>query len=90
MHILNELESDTTLDAATLFSTLTASYLAETRERTGPVSTPRSPDELAARFDEAMPQLGRPLAEVVQRLRDEVLPDCNRLYHPRYAGYFRE
>jgi L-2,4-diaminobutyrate decarboxylase len=23
----------------------------------------------------------------VARLRDEVLPDCNRLYHPRYAGH---
>jgi L-2,4-diaminobutyrate decarboxylase len=87
MDILSELETDTTLDAATLFSTLAASYLAETRDGKGPVSTPRSNDELAARFDEPMPQTGKPLAEVVQRLRDEVLPDCNRLYHPRYAGH---
>src|SRR5256885_17216035 len=34
-----------------------------------------------------MPRDGKPLADVVARLRDEVLPDCNRLYHPRYAGH---
>ena len=30
---------------------------------------------------------GRPIAEIVARLRDEVLPDCNHLYHPRYIGH---
>lgn len=69
------------------FATLTADYLAQTRTGTGPVSTPRSAAELAARFDEPMPRVGRPLADVVARLRDEVIPDCNRLYHPRYAGH---
>jgi L-2,4-diaminobutyrate decarboxylase len=85
--ILAELEADTTLDAAMLFAALVAGYLADTRTGDGPVSTPRTPAELAARFDEPIPQDGSPLADVVRRLRDEVLPDCNRLYHPRYAGH---
>jgi L-2,4-diaminobutyrate decarboxylase len=34
-----------------------------------------------------MPMQGAPLAAVATRLRDEVIPDCNRLYHPRYAGH---
>ena len=85
--ILADIESDMSLDAAMHFTTLAAAYLADTRTGDGPVSTPRSAAELAARFDEPMPLTGRPLREVVDRLRDEVLPDCNRLYHPRYAGH---
>ncbi|NUO40096.1 MAG: aspartate aminotransferase family protein [Gemmatimonadaceae bacterium] len=86
-HILAALESDMELDAALRFTTLTAEYLSATRSGDGPVSTPRSNAELAARFDEPMPLDGRPLSEVIARLRDDVLPDCNRLYHPRYVGH---
>jgi L-2,4-diaminobutyrate decarboxylase len=85
--ILAAIESDASLDAAMQFAALTSAYLAETRTGEGPVSTGRSSSELAARFDEPMPLDGRPLDEVVARLRDDVLPDCNRLYHPRYAGH---
>ena len=85
--ILTDLEDDMSLEAATLFSTLAAAYLADTRTGDGPVSSPRSPAELAARFDEPVPLTGRPLREVAARIRDEVIPDCNRLYHPRYAGH---
>src|SRR6476619_5642645 len=79
--------TDPTLASATEFATLAATYLADTRTGDGPVSTPRTSAELAARFDEPMPTDGQPLADVVARLRDDVLPDCNRLYHPRYAGH---
>jgi L-2,4-diaminobutyrate decarboxylase len=85
--LLAELESDMSLDVGAQFAALTARYLADTRTGDGPVSTPRSPAELAARFDEPLPRDGRPMAEVIARLRDEVIPDCNRLYHPRYAGH---
>ena len=85
--ILSALESDASLASATEFVTLAATYLADTRTGDGPVSTPRTSAELAARFDEPMPMDGQPLADVVARLRDDVLPDCNRLYHPRYAGH---
>ncbi|HUQ45911.1 MAG TPA: pyridoxal-dependent decarboxylase [Gemmatimonadaceae bacterium] len=85
--ILAQFESDAQLDAAMQFTALTAAYLAETRTASGPVSTRRTPAELAARFDEPVPESGRPLHDVIARLRDEVIPDCNRLYHPRYAGH---
>jgi L-2,4-diaminobutyrate decarboxylase len=85
--ILAELEADTALDAAAQLVTLAARYLADTRTGEGPVSTACTTSELLARFDEPLPREGRPLAEVAARLRDEVLPDCNRLYHPRYVGH---
>jgi L-2,4-diaminobutyrate decarboxylase len=85
--LLSELESDMSLEVGAEFAALTAGYLADTRTGNGPVSSPRSPAELAARFDEPLPLEGRPIAEVIARLRDEVIPDCNRLYHPRYAGH---
>ena len=85
--ILSELDTDTRAEAAALFTQLAVAYLAETRSGEGPVSTGLAPDEIAARFDEPMPRGGMPLARVVERLRDEVLPDCNRLYHPRYVGH---
>jgi L-2,4-diaminobutyrate decarboxylase len=85
--ILSALESDASLASATQFATLAATYLSDTRTGDGPTSSPRSATELAARFDEPMPMEGRPLHDVVARLRDEVIPDCNHLYHPRYAGH---
>lgn len=84
---LAPLERDSTLQAATLFTTLAADYLAATRDRSGPVSTALTSSEIAARFDEPVPLDEMPLEAVAARLRDQVLPDCNRLYHPRYAGH---
>src|SRR5690348_13565514 len=85
--ILAELEADMGGDAAALFTALAVEYFATTRTGDGPVSTSRSAAELAARFDEPMPRQGKSLAEVARRLRDEVIADCNHLYHPRYAGH---
>ena len=84
---LAPLERDSSLQAATLFTTLAADYLAATRDRSGPVSTALSSSEIAERFDEPVPLDELPLEAVAARLRDQVLPDCNRLYHPRYAGH---
>lgn len=85
--ILAQLEADMSRDAAALFTALAVEYLETTRAGEGPVSTSRSAADLAARFAEPMPQQGKPLAEVTRRLRDEVIADCNHLYHPRYAGH---
>ena len=85
--LLESLEHDCSLDAATLFTELAAEYLAGTRTGEGPVSTPLTSSEIAERFDEPVPLDGMPLDAVVERLRTQVLPDCNRLYHPRYAGH---
>src|SRR5512147_2447175 len=80
--LLALLERDMSLETATHFTALAAQYLADTRDRESAVSTVRSSDEIAERFDEPIPLEG-----IVARLRDDVLPDCNRLYHPRYAGH---
>ena len=85
--VTGPLERDIGLDAATLFTSLAAEYLASTRDGTGPVSTSLSSSEIAERFDEPLPLDGMPLDAVAARLRDQVLPDCNRFYHPRYAGH---
>jgi glutamate/tyrosine decarboxylase-like PLP-dependent enzyme len=87
LDFLGILERDMSLECATHFTALAAHYLADTRERDGTVSTSRSSDEIAERFDEPIPLDAQPLETVVARLRDDVLPDCNRLYHPRYAGH---
>ena len=86
-HVTAPLERDTGLDAATLFTSLAAEYLAATRDGSGPVSTSLSSSEIAERFDEPLPLDGMSLERVAARLRDQVLPDCNRFYHPRYAGH---
>ncbi|MBA3670768.1 MAG: pyridoxal-dependent decarboxylase [Gemmatimonadaceae bacterium] len=87
MTILSELNSDSTATAASLFTALAVEYLDETAARRGPVSTALVSADIAERFDEPLPRGGRPLAEVVGRLRRDVMSDANRLYHPRYAGH---
>jgi L-2,4-diaminobutyrate decarboxylase len=42
---------------------------------------------LARRFDEPVPRVGRPLADVLARLDRDVLADVNRLSHPMYLGH---
>lgn len=85
--ILGELERDAGADAAAAFVELATRYYAETREGRGPVSTGCTADQIAARFDEPLPVRPRPLGDVVARLERDVLPDCNRLLHPRAMGH---
>jgi hypothetical protein len=68
------LERDMSLETATHFTALAAQYLADTREREGTVSTGRSSDEIAERFDEPIPLDAQPLDAIGARLRDYVLP----------------
>jgi L-2,4-diaminobutyrate decarboxylase len=86
-NILNELDSDMTPESAAQFTTLVVDYLSSTRDGAGPVSTPLSSAEISDRFDEPLPLHGAPLSVVAGRLRDEVMSDANRLYHPRAAGH---
>jgi L-2,4-diaminobutyrate decarboxylase len=85
--ILSEIEADTSAEAGEQFVRLVARYYDETRRGEGPVSTSRAPEELAARFDEPLPNDGRPLGDVVARLERDMLPDINRLFHPMYVGH---
>ena len=85
--LLADLEHDSGADAAAAFARTVVEYLAEARTGSGRVSTALTPGELAARFDEPLPIGGRALADVLARLAVDVLPDCNRLTHPRAMGH---
>ena len=85
--VLRELEADALPPAAEALVSIATDYLAETRSGDGPVSTPLTPRELADLFEEPLPRRGRPLAEVAERLRREVVPASNRLCHPRSMGH---
>ena len=85
--LLADLEHEAGADTAAALTRLVAEYFADTRTGDGRVSTSFTPAELAARFAEPLPEEGRPLGDVVERLRRDVLPDCNRLTHPRSMGH---
>jgi L-2,4-diaminobutyrate decarboxylase len=85
--VLEELERDTSMEAAAAFARTAASYFTETAAGDGRVSTPASPADLAARFDEPLPDEGMPLGDVLARVERDVLPDSNRLSHPRSMGH---
>jgi L-2,4-diaminobutyrate decarboxylase len=85
--LLSDIERDSSLDAAQSFVALAARYFAETRDGGGRVSTPLAPDDLARRFDEPLPRGPQEIGAVLARLERDVLPDCNRLSHPRSMGH---
>ena len=85
--VLSELEEDALAPAAEAVTRIAVDYFAATRTGEGPVSTPLDAGELARRFDEPLPLKGRPLEEVVERLRGDVVADSNRLCHPRSMGH---
>ena len=85
--VFQGLEEDALAPAAEAFLRVAVDYLAATRRGDGPVSTPLGPADLAKRFDEPLPRAGRPLEEVLSRLRSDVVPDSNQLCHPRAMGH---
>lgn len=85
--VMRELERDATPDAAAQVLVLATDYFDATRRAEGPVSTGVAPNDVAARFDEPMPENGRPLDEVISRVRVQVIADANRLAHPMYMGH---
>jgi L-2,4-diaminobutyrate decarboxylase len=85
--VLTDIEHDMAAEVAGAFARLVAEYFAETGACLGRVSTAHAPAELAVRFDEPLPQRGRPIADVIGRIERDVLTDCNRLTHPRAMGH---
>ena len=65
------LEQDMERDAALPFVDLASRYFLRTRDGSDPVSTALSSTEIAPRFDEALPQNGRPLNEVAARIEQD-------------------
>jgi L-2,4-diaminobutyrate decarboxylase len=85
--VRRELEADADISAAMQIVRLAADYLAASRDPANHVSSVQDQRTLARRFDEPMPMRGLPLEAVVERLRSEVIPDSNWLYHPRAMGH---
>jgi L-2,4-diaminobutyrate decarboxylase len=85
--IVSLLENDCAPEVAREFISLVTEYLADTRDRRTPVTTDLAPPDLARTLAEPLPREGHPVAEVVRRLREDVIPRCNHLYHPRYVGH---
>ena len=82
-----DLEADATAEAGARFVELAAAFLAESAGGNAAVSTATTPASLAARFDEPLPRDGRPLAEVLARVRDDIAAESIRLSHPMYLGH---
>jgi L-2,4-diaminobutyrate decarboxylase len=85
--ILRRIEADADPQVARAFVQLAADYFAQTRARDGRVSTAHTPTGLAERFEEKLPRDGQGIDEIIARLRGDVIPDSNHLFHPRYAGH---
>lgn len=85
--LFDALHADAEPATARRFADLAAAWLGSARRAEGPVSTPRSAAELAARFDEPLPCGVRPLGEVLDRVERDVLADANRLAHPSAMGH---
>ncbi len=85
--IVEELERDMSPEIAAAFTHLAVEYLAQTRDASQRVTTRHTPAELAARFAEPLPRAGRSVADIVARLRTDVIAESNHLSHPRYMGH---
>jgi len=85
--ILSAIEADASRDIAAKFVAIAADYFEQTRRRDDRVSTSSSPSQLARRFDEPLPREAHDVDVVIERLRTQVIPDANHLWHPRYVGH---
>jgi L-2,4-diaminobutyrate decarboxylase len=85
--ILRRIDADADASVGRAFVAIAAEYFDHTRARDSRVSTRHSPAGLAARFDEPMPAEGHAIDEILARIRADVIPESNHLFHPRYVGH---
>jgi len=85
--VFADVEQDAQAPVAEAFARIAVDYFAATRSGEGRVSTALGPEDLARRFDEPLPRSGRPIEDVLERLRRDVIPDSNHLCHPRSMGH---
>src|SRR5689334_11999174 len=85
--ILETIEEDARAEVARQFIDVAAEYFADSRDRSTRASTQCTPVALAERFDEPAPRTGVSVDEIISRIRTQIVPESNHLYHPRYAGH---
>jgi L-2,4-diaminobutyrate decarboxylase len=85
--VFADVEEDARSSVAEAFARIAVEYFAATRTGEGRVSTALGPEDLWHRFDEPLPLHGRPIQDVLDRLRRDVIPDSNHLCHPRSMGH---
>lgn len=85
--VLAELKGDAQAEIAGAFLDLAVGHYAATRSGDAPVSTALAPEQIAELFDEPLPRHGRPVEEVIERLRRDVLAHSNHLTNPRAMGH---
>jgi len=64
---------------------LLSEYLEHVAEK--PLFPDVDPKKLAASFDEPLPRDGAPLGEVIDAVKEKVLPYCVEVNHPGYFGF---
>ena len=70
-----------------MFAALIAGYLDRARSATDPVSTSRTAREIETLLAGPLPEHGTPLAALVRRIADDIIPDSNWLHHPMAMGH---
>ena len=85
--LIAALEGDATPSAASQVISLATTYFESTRRGEGPVSSGRTPNEIAARFDGPMPEEGPDLATSVARIARDSRAGATRLGRPRSLGH---
>jgi L-2,4-diaminobutyrate decarboxylase len=66
---------------------LVAAYLDRAATGADPVSTARSPREIAEQVRAPLPEAGESFGAVLERLSRDVIPDSNWLHHPMCMGH---
>ena len=85
--VLGMLEAEMDVCAAEPYMRLAAEYLRTSAERHRPKPVPSNPQQLLNMVSGPPPDEGRPLEDVLAQVANELVPNCNWLYHPRCMGH---
>ena len=85
--VLERMDADLTPEAGAAFVNAVAAYLVRAIAGGEPVSTSLDHAEIVRRFDSAIPEDARPLAEVVEHVVRDIIPESNWLHHPMAMGH---
>ena len=85
--VLARIEADGAPRVGRAVADLVAAYLERAASGVDPVSTARSPREIAERVRSPVPEEGEAFDAVLARLSRDVIPDSNWLHHPMCMGH---